>query len=318
MFPRVISKKISPPIVIQGSKRKLLNFIFKNIHWENKKKGKWIELFLGSGIVFINALYHGKFKKAIINDINPHIIRLYEDIINKRINPRELKKSLIQKAKRLRKGDHDYYYELRDQFNEEPSSELLIFLNLTCFQNLMRFNKKGEFNSPLYKDEARGVFNKNDISFSYFSNYAKRIKFLQELFQRIEIETYCLDFKELLRKASKEDFVYLDPPYLLKDITYFSKTFGEKDFYEIENFLKDSESSICLSNWYSDLKNGKVSFNPYVKDLEENNMTHHIIKKQIIHNMGEGKHHQVVECLILNDKAISGSKGIKLGLEKYI
>ena len=38
--------------------------------------GKWIEPFLGTGVVAFNS----KAKSALLSDINPHIIRFYSDL----------------------------------------------------------------------------------------------------------------------------------------------------------------------------------------------------------------------------------------------
>ena len=47
-----------------------------------KVEGRWIEPFLGTGVVAFNSGY----KKAILNDTNPHIINFYKGIQNKEIS----------------------------------------------------------------------------------------------------------------------------------------------------------------------------------------------------------------------------------------
>jgi DNA adenine methylase len=44
-----------------------------------KVNGKWIEPFLGTGVVALNSRY----KRAILNDTNPHIIIFYKGIQQK-------------------------------------------------------------------------------------------------------------------------------------------------------------------------------------------------------------------------------------------
>jgi len=63
-----------PPLKIQGIKTKLVPFILKNITWHGN--GKWIEPFLGSGVVAFNV----RPDRALLADVNPHIISVYQAI----------------------------------------------------------------------------------------------------------------------------------------------------------------------------------------------------------------------------------------------
>ena len=63
-----------PPIKTQGIKTKLVPYI-ENVLPENIT-GKWIEPFMGSGVVGFNLAP----KEAIFSDSNPHIINFYEAI----------------------------------------------------------------------------------------------------------------------------------------------------------------------------------------------------------------------------------------------
>ncbi len=70
-------KVITPPIKSQGIKTKLVPWINDILP---DKDGRWIEPFLGTGVVAFNMA----FKKAILNDTNPHIITLYKEIQEKK------------------------------------------------------------------------------------------------------------------------------------------------------------------------------------------------------------------------------------------
>ena len=61
-------KIIIPPIKIQGIKSKIVPEIQNNLTWN--KEGKWIEPFLGSGVVLFNI----QPNTAVLSDTNPHII----------------------------------------------------------------------------------------------------------------------------------------------------------------------------------------------------------------------------------------------------
>lgn len=71
LLPKNIHKVVMPPIKLHGAKTRLVKFILSNISWDGK--GKWVEPFLGSGVVLFNV----QPERALVNDINPHNIRLY-------------------------------------------------------------------------------------------------------------------------------------------------------------------------------------------------------------------------------------------------
>ena len=68
MLPLQINHVKIPPIKCQGIKSKLINFITSNISWNGE--GRWVEPFLGSGVVLFNV----QPERALIGDSNPHII----------------------------------------------------------------------------------------------------------------------------------------------------------------------------------------------------------------------------------------------------
>lgn len=78
---------IVPPIKSQGIKTKLVPWIMEIAP---KVSGKWIEPFLGTGVVAFNSGY----KQAILNDTNPHIINFYKGIQDKTITAPLIKQYL--------------------------------------------------------------------------------------------------------------------------------------------------------------------------------------------------------------------------------
>ena len=69
-----INKIHIPPIKIQGIKTKLVFWIKENISLSEETR--WIEPFLGSGVVGFNLAP----QNAIFADINPHIINFYKQL----------------------------------------------------------------------------------------------------------------------------------------------------------------------------------------------------------------------------------------------
>ncbi|MFN3360636.1 MAG: DNA adenine methylase [Pseudanabaenaceae cyanobacterium] len=98
VLPRTVKQVIVPPIKCQGIKTKLVKFILSNISW--KGKGRWIEPFLGSGVVLFNV----QPEHALVNDINPHIIRLYQMIYDGSLSPEEVRKYLTSEGKNCYQG----------------------------------------------------------------------------------------------------------------------------------------------------------------------------------------------------------------------
>lgn len=49
----------------------------------------------------------------------------------------------------------DYYYEVRDRFNESHDPYDFLFLNRSCFNGLMRFNRQHRYNVPYGHNDNR-------------------------------------------------------------------------------------------------------------------------------------------------------------------
>ena len=64
---------IVPPIKSQGIKTKLVPWIQSLVP---DAKGRWIEPFLGTGVVAFNC----GFRRAVLGDANPHVIRFYRQV----------------------------------------------------------------------------------------------------------------------------------------------------------------------------------------------------------------------------------------------
>ena len=142
-LPKHISKVVVPPLKCQGIKTKLVNFIATTVKWHGR--GKWIEPFLGSGVVLFNI---GP-DRALVSDANKHIIDFYIDIQKGNIDELIVKHYLEEMGAKLLKYGGDFFYEIRKQFNANNGDSLkLLFLNRCCYNGIMRFNAQGKFNVP--------------------------------------------------------------------------------------------------------------------------------------------------------------------------
>lgn len=148
-LPREINHVLVPPIKCQGIKTKLVPFIAANIRWTGR--GRWIEPFLGSGVVAFNI----QPERALLNDSNPHIIALYQQIYVGKLTSRQVSEHLSREgAELLAKGDEHYYF-VRERFNRTTDPLDFLFLNRSCFNGVMRFNRKGQFNTPFCRKPER-------------------------------------------------------------------------------------------------------------------------------------------------------------------
>ena len=230
-------KVLIPPIKCQGIKSKLVTWIEQTMHWECK--GVWIEPFMGSGAVGFNLKPH----KAIFGDSNPHLINFYQKINEGSINPIVTREFLVSEGKKLEKHGKDYYYEVRHRFNEGKSPLDFLFLNRACFNGLMRFNSKGEFNVPFGHKPKR-------FSKSYITKIANQVNWVSKLASLSDWTFLHQDFRETISCANEKDFIYCDPPYAGRHTDYFNSWNGtdERILYQI---LRTTKTPFILSTWHS-------------------------------------------------------------------
>ncbi|MFM7448373.1 MAG: Dam family site-specific DNA-(adenine-N6)-methyltransferase [Leptolyngbyaceae cyanobacterium] len=148
-LPRYGQKSKAPPIKSQGIKTKLVPLILASVKWDGK--GRWIEPFLDSGVVLFNI----QPDQALISDTNRHVIETYQAIQSGKISSTSLRSYLEEEGEKLRSQGEEYYYQVRDKFNESGDPFDFIFLNRASFNGVIRFNSKGEFNVPFCKKLGR-------------------------------------------------------------------------------------------------------------------------------------------------------------------
>lgn len=193
----------------------------------------FIDLFCGGCNVGLNI----ESKSVIFNDSLQQVIEMYEilheldygDIIT-RVEEIIEKYKLSYTFKNdysyykcnssegLSKYNRDGYLKLRSDYNslintkeklnKQKQSLYLYVLSIYGFNNQIRFNNKGEYNIPVGKRD----FNKKSIeNLKLFKEKLKEKNtiFLNSDFRKLRFDT--LDYN---------DFVYIDPPYLITTATY--------------------------------------------------------------------------------------------------
>jgi DNA adenine methylase len=179
--------KLPHPIPYQGSKRNLADQILRLFpeHFDSL-----IEPFAGSAAITIASAYYFKANSFIVNDVNEPLINLWDTIIN---NP----KSIIKSYHDIWHGQHgneeEYYYQIRDRFNETKQPEYLLFLLAKCVKAAVRYNAQGGLgrNPAAMRDDILRV-----------SQLLKG-----------KVQLHSEDYKQIIDLATSDDLVYMDPPY---------------------------------------------------------------------------------------------------------
>lgn len=225
----------TPPIKIQGIKTKLIPFILSSIKWDGT--GRWIEPFVGSGVVLFNLAP----TRALVADTNEHIIRVYNAIQSGEITPANLRSFLEREGKALREKGENHYYEVRTRFNKEGSPFDFIFLNRSCFNGLIRFNSRGEFNVPFCRKPDR-------FAQAYVTKICNQVTWVRDQMHGRKWDFIAQDWRETLASVKEGDFVYLDPPYNDRHTDYFNQ-WNSKDADALAIAVKSLETGFAYSTW---------------------------------------------------------------------
>lgn len=232
---------MKPLVKYRGGKSKEIPYLIKHIP---QYSGRYIEPFLGGGALF----FYLEPKKAIINDINSKLMSFYLGVKNdfetlkkelmevERVYATNRKKFEALKSKtpdrRVEDENELLYYQIRDMFNdlaEKQYSDALLyfFINKTAYSGMIRYNAKGEFNVP-YGRYA-------NLNTSLVTNSHSKLL--------ANTEIYNLDYSEIFQMATKDDFMFLDPPYdcIFSDYgnAEYKDGFSENNHMELANQYKN-------------------------------------------------------------------------------
>lgn len=277
------------PFFYVGDKFKLLPQLKENFpHNINR----FIEPFCGGGSVFLNV----EANEYLLNDIDSYMVRLHKFLISYSNNqesfwdelqqniekyklsatyigrdvPMELRKEFVKTY--FAKYNKEAYMQLRLDFNENKNDMMLLYMLLIYgFNRMLRFNRKGDFNLPVGNVD----FNQNVVNAlnSYFD-------FVKDK----EIEFYNTDFQDFINEVdpNEDDFIYLDPPYLIT-FSEYNKLWNEDSEMRLIHFLDElNENGIrfAVSNvlWHRRRYNG--TFNEWAQQynivrIQSNYISYH-------------------------------------------
>lgn len=233
------TKYIKSPLNYIGGKHRLLKQILplfpQNIN-------TFVDLFSGGANVGINV----KANNYIFNDMNYRINEMF------RYFSKQTPDILVSKIKKriaeygLSKTNEDAYKQFRKDYNLNPNPLDLYVLVSYSYNYQFRFNNSMEFNNPFGRN--RSQFSENmEKSLRAFLSKLNTIEavFTDELFTDLDLTT-----------LGKDDFVYLDPPYLITTGNYNDGNRGfvnwgkqqEIAMYELMNQLTNQGVRYALSN----------------------------------------------------------------------
>ncbi|MCI8342665.1 MAG: Dam family site-specific DNA-(adenine-N6)-methyltransferase [Firmicutes bacterium] len=287
-----------PPIKTQGIKTKIVPLIKNNAYLS--EKSVWIEPFMGSGVVGFNVAP----STAIFADINPHIIAFYNQIKEGNITSRCVRDFLEKEGKLLSKDGDAYYYEVRQRFNQKHDPLDFLFLNRSCFNGVIRFNKSFEFNVPYGHKPQR-------FSKAYITKIVNQLAHVEQLFKKNSWFFLCQSFEQTINMADKNSFIYCDPPYIGRHVDYYDSWNEELEIFLCEA-LRTSNAKFMLSTWdHNDYRK-----NEYIEKIWSfcNKLTH-----EHFYHVGakETNRNSIMEALLTN-YVTTGNSNLMVDRNKQI
>ena len=157
-----------------------------------------VEPFCGGAAV---SLYYEK--PCVLNDINDLVINLYSVVQSSEHYP-----ELQKRVNEIKCYDHDQleeiYYSSRNIINEPNAFSnyekalAYIVVRQLCFSGMERYNADGKFNVP----------------FGHYKKMSCNLSPKHHTFFSSDVTLKNTDAIEIVERASENDFVFLDPPYL--------------------------------------------------------------------------------------------------------
>ncbi len=275
-------KIIIPPIKSQGIKSKLVHWIMSLVP---EISGRWIEPFLGTGVVAFNA----GLNYALLSDTNPHIIRFYKEIQDGKISPSLVRSYLEEEGANLKHAGndgYDHFNKVKERFNKYKNPLDFLFLSRAGFNGMMRFNRKGEWNIPFCKKPER--FTKSYIT--KIVNQAANVKCII----RPEWIFMNKSFDKIIPLAEPDDIIYCDPPYAGRYVDYYNG-WSEKDEKLLFELLSDTPARFILSTWrHNDYRENEM-VQKYWKDFNI------VTRDHFYHSGGKLENRRsIVEALVFN------------------
>lgn len=225
-----------PVIKWSGSKRSQADEIVK---YFPTNIDTYYEPFIGGGSMLMILMLNSdtiKVKHYICSDINKGLIDLWNSIKDKPQEAADYYEKLWNEMNNNGMKDdqsfkRSYYESVRERYNKEHNPLDFMSIDRTCFNGLIRYNGKGEFNSPYH-------LNRNGIRPSVLR---KVISEWSDLLKSYDVQFNCNSYNNV--SPDSNDFIYLDPPYANTNGMYN----GDFDNDEFFKWMKELKCKFALS-----------------------------------------------------------------------
>jgi len=147
---------------------------------------------------------------------------------------------------------HIYNNTKKYKINNAFKSAIFLFIRNFAYSGMFRYNSNGDFNVPY------GGIAYNRKNFQKKVDYL-RTKELKSLLDNTIIENEDFETFFEKHKPTKNDFVFLDPPYDSEFSTYAKNEFTRKDQERLANYLIKK----CKAKWMMIIKNTDFIFDLY-------------------------------------------------------
>ncbi|MEN9423047.1 MAG: hypothetical protein RL122_430 [Pseudomonadota bacterium] len=190
-------KNIPHPIQYQGSKRNLASVI---LGYFPKDVDRLVEPFAGSAAISIAAAARQLAVRYAINDVNKPLVELLRLMVEQPTATADYYEQIWNGQ--LTQDSPSHYYQMRDAFNRSQDPRLFLYLLARCVKGAVRYNADGMFNQSPDKRRkgTRPATMRNNI-FGVSALLQGKSAFS------------ALDYRDVLRTATTDDLVYMDPPY---------------------------------------------------------------------------------------------------------
>lgn len=283
---RQTDRLIKSPLNYTGNKFKLLPQILP-LFPENINT--MVDLFGGGCNVGINT----KANKIIYNEKQTEIVDLFKNLHDTSLEEtlKLINNTIAQYNNISTKED---YINLRNNYNSTKEWYKLFVLCCYAFNFAVRFNSKGEFNMT------SGVGRS-----SYNESIKQRLLDFTKHIQQLNIQFINEDFRNVdLSQLSQDDFVYIDPPYLITTASYNENggwtNKDELELYTLLDSLNKRNIKFAFSNVLVHKGNENTTliewakkYNTYMLNMRYDNTWGATRKK-------EGKVKETIEVLITN------------------
>ncbi len=231
----------------------------------------FIEPFVGGGSVF----FHLNRPNSTICDNNPELINFYKQIsIGNSKDIVDICNSFGLKE--------ETYYKIRDEYipkNDIERACKYFYILKTCYRGMTRYNKKGKFNIPWGRYKS---VNFEEILSPDHIDLLKNTRILHG------------NYLEAMNYATKNSFVFFDPPYDSEFKNYYLP-FGKEEHTKLADYFKKTE-------FYSMMVIAKTDF---IFSLYADNIIHEYDKSyrfRLTKDRVKKDQLEVKHLVIVNDK----------------